>query len=100
MGKSIERSDIDFVNFINIFDQASKKLNVDVSDVNLKKVLKGKDPNDLMPLNKESIFSSLIFKVIKWDCVPLLNLLKQHGVRFDKESEELDLVNFAILTNA
>jgi hypothetical protein len=83
MGKSIERSDIEFVNFINIFDQASKKLNIDMSGVNLKKVLKDKDPNELIPLNPESILSSLIFKVIEWDCVELLNLLKRHNVKFD-----------------
>ena len=36
MGKSIERGDIEFVNFVNIFDQASQKLKVDIRDVDLK----------------------------------------------------------------
>ena len=100
MGNSIERSDIDFVGFINIFDQAALKLNIDVEDVDLKKVLKGEDPNQLMHFNQDSILNSLIFSVTKWDCVPLLNLLKRHNVMFDKVSQDTDLVNYAIDKNA
>lgn len=100
MGESIYRTKIDLVNFINIFEQASSKLNIDLSGVSLSKVLKGKDPNKMIPFSAESKSASLLFKVVEWDCVPLLDLLKNHGVRFDRVSESTDLLEHAIMKNS
>jgi hypothetical protein len=73
---------------------------MDLTGVSLTKVLKGRDPNEIIPFSTESKSASLLFKVVEWDCVPLLDLLKSHGVKFDRVSENTDLLEHAIMKNS
>jgi hypothetical protein len=83
LGDAVSKGDIDIVTFINIFQTAAQRLNMDLSRLDLSKMLKGRDINELLPFDAGSRRRSLIFKVVTWNYYPLLDLLKKHGMRFD-----------------
>ena len=97
IGTSVSQKEIDFLRFLNLFEVLVPRVNLDISKVDLKPILKGGVAEDI--LNKmhseDDVRESILFNLAKLDYTPILELLHQNGVKFDKTSEGKNLLQFA-----
>ena len=89
IGTSVSQKEIDFLRFLNLFEVLVPRVNLDISKVDLKPILKNRCADDIINEmhSTEDVRKSALFNLVKLDYPPILRLLQQNGVKFNKRSE-------------